>query len=236
MSNCIITIGRQYGAGGREIAEKLAKQLQIPLYDRKLVAFISAHLEKGVSLDELDLTYDNLYGSVSPYETMFADLNVEDDNYLFTPQSKAIKALAEKNSGIFSDKTAAAQKSGLQMDTLSHTYPGLHVSAGTPSGMPHGTGSQNGDPRFPGRKEQLQVSVQFHGLPPFCFSSSSSFRSAFSVSIYSSRRFSVAARIPSNIQIRIWLSDMVSIETGACPERPAFENISAMLLTSSFIG
>lgn len=54
MSNCIITIGRQYGAGGREIAEKLAKQLQIPLYDRKLVAFISAHLEKGVSLDELD--------------------------------------------------------------------------------------------------------------------------------------------------------------------------------------
>ena len=27
MSNCIITIGRQYGAGGREIAEKLAKQI-----------------------------------------------------------------------------------------------------------------------------------------------------------------------------------------------------------------
>ena len=106
MSNCIITIGRQYGAGGREIAEKLAKQLQIPLYDRKLVAFISAHLEKGVSLDELDLTYDNLYGSVSPYETMFADLNVEDDNYLFTPQSKAIKALAEKNSGIFVGRCA----------------------------------------------------------------------------------------------------------------------------------
>lgn len=106
MSNCIITIGRQYGASGREIAEKLAKQLQIPLYDRKLVAFISAHLEKGVSLDELDLTYDNLYGSVSPYETMFADLNVEDDNYLFTPQSKAIKALAEKNSGIFVGRCA----------------------------------------------------------------------------------------------------------------------------------
>lgn len=97
----IITIGRQYGAGGREVAEKLAKKLQIPLYDRKLVAFISAHLEKGVGLDELDLTYENLYGSVSPYETMFGDLNVEDDNYLFTPQSKAIRALAQKSSGIF---------------------------------------------------------------------------------------------------------------------------------------
>ena len=36
----LITIGRQYGAGGREVAEILAKELQIPLYDRKLVALI----------------------------------------------------------------------------------------------------------------------------------------------------------------------------------------------------
>lgn len=35
----IITIGRQYGAGGREVAEKLAKELQIPLYDRKTCRF-----------------------------------------------------------------------------------------------------------------------------------------------------------------------------------------------------
>ena len=106
MSNCIITVGRQYGAGGREVAEKLSKELQIPLYDRKLVAFISAHLEKGVSLDELDLTYKNLYGSVSPYETMFGKLNVEDDNYLFSSQSRAIKALAQKESGIFIGRCA----------------------------------------------------------------------------------------------------------------------------------
>ncbi|WP_196599899.1 cytidylate kinase-like family protein [Pectinatus frisingensis] len=97
----IITIGRQYGAGGREIAEKLAKTLKTPLYDRKLVAFISAHLDKGISLDELDLTYENLYGDVSPYETMFNNLNIKDGNYLFSSQSKAIKALAGKGSGIF---------------------------------------------------------------------------------------------------------------------------------------
>lgn len=97
----IITIGRQYGAGGREVGEKLAKALQIPLYDRKLVAFLSAHMEKGVSLDELDLTYENLYGSVSPYETMLADIKTKDDNYLFRAQSKTIQALAKKGSGIF---------------------------------------------------------------------------------------------------------------------------------------
>lgn len=43
----LITIGRQYGAGGREVAEILAKELQLPLYDRKLVALIAEHLEKG---------------------------------------------------------------------------------------------------------------------------------------------------------------------------------------------
>lgn len=102
----IITIGRQYGAGGREVGEKLAKKLQIPLYDRKLVAFLSAHMEKGVSLDKLDLTYENLYGSVSPYETMLADIKTKDDNYLFSAQAKTIKALAQKDDGIFIGRCA----------------------------------------------------------------------------------------------------------------------------------
>lgn len=33
----IITISRQYGSGGREIGEKLAKRLQIPFYDNAIV-------------------------------------------------------------------------------------------------------------------------------------------------------------------------------------------------------
>ena len=43
----LITIGGQYGAGEREVAEILAKELQIPRYDRKLVALIAEHLETG---------------------------------------------------------------------------------------------------------------------------------------------------------------------------------------------
>ncbi|MDO4633321.1 MAG: cytidylate kinase-like family protein [Eubacteriales bacterium] len=35
--NSIITIGRQYGSGGREIGEKLAKALEIPFYDNELL-------------------------------------------------------------------------------------------------------------------------------------------------------------------------------------------------------
>lgn len=36
--NTIVTIGRQYGSGGREIGEKLAKRLAVPYYDRELLS------------------------------------------------------------------------------------------------------------------------------------------------------------------------------------------------------
>ena len=37
MSEHIITIGRQFGSGGREIGEKLAQKLNIPFYDKDLL-------------------------------------------------------------------------------------------------------------------------------------------------------------------------------------------------------
>ena len=33
----VITIGREYGSGGREIGEKLAERLEIPYYDKKIL-------------------------------------------------------------------------------------------------------------------------------------------------------------------------------------------------------
>lgn len=35
--NTIITIGRQYGSGGREIGQLLADKLDIPFYDKELL-------------------------------------------------------------------------------------------------------------------------------------------------------------------------------------------------------
>lgn len=103
----LITIGRQYGAGGREVAELLAKELQLPLYDRKLVALIAEHLEKGCKLEELNLTYANLYGDESPYEHIFDNVIKNDDMFMFRPQAKAIRALADqKGDGIFVGRCA----------------------------------------------------------------------------------------------------------------------------------
>ena len=36
-NNLIITIGREYGTGGREIGQKLALRLGVPFYDRELI-------------------------------------------------------------------------------------------------------------------------------------------------------------------------------------------------------
>ena len=35
--NTIITIGRQFGSGGREIGIRLAKALNVPFYDKELL-------------------------------------------------------------------------------------------------------------------------------------------------------------------------------------------------------
>lgn len=37
MKNIVITIGREYGSGGKYIGEKLAKKLDIPFYDKELI-------------------------------------------------------------------------------------------------------------------------------------------------------------------------------------------------------
>ena len=36
-TRAVITIGRQYGSGGRAIGKKLADELEIPFYDKELL-------------------------------------------------------------------------------------------------------------------------------------------------------------------------------------------------------
>ena len=40
-NNKVITIGREFGSGGREIGERVAKLLDIPCFDRQLVEMAS---------------------------------------------------------------------------------------------------------------------------------------------------------------------------------------------------
>ena len=64
----IITVGRQYGCGGRELAEILAEKLGVHLYDRQIVHLAAAKL--GINdLSEKDLL--ELENTVKPLSSRF---------------------------------------------------------------------------------------------------------------------------------------------------------------------
>lgn len=52
MSQIIISVGREFGSGGRVIAEELAKRFQLPIYDRHLITEIAN--KTGMTTDEIE--------------------------------------------------------------------------------------------------------------------------------------------------------------------------------------
>lgn len=64
---CIVTIGREYGSGGREIGEKLAEKLGISFYDRQFLEMAS--LETGHSEDILSQQDEIADRNYYPYRT-----------------------------------------------------------------------------------------------------------------------------------------------------------------------
>ena len=63
---CIVTIGREYGSGGREIGEKLAEKLGIAFYDRQFLEMAS--LETGHSEDVLSAQDEIADKTYFPYK------------------------------------------------------------------------------------------------------------------------------------------------------------------------
>ncbi len=101
--NKIITISRQYGSGGREIGEKLAKRLGIPFYDNELItraAKESGYAEAAFQNAETKASNSLLYSiamGMSAYgnqEGGFSHLSLDDRIYL--AQSDVIRKVAEE--------------------------------------------------------------------------------------------------------------------------------------------
>ena len=55
MNRVIIAIGRQFGSGGREIGKALASSLDIPYYDKDLIAL--AAKKSGMSPETVSYTH-----------------------------------------------------------------------------------------------------------------------------------------------------------------------------------
>lgn len=96
--NTVITVSRQYGCGGRELAEILAKKLNVKLYDRQIVHIAAAKL--GINdLSEQDLL--ELENTVHPMTLTFMPFHSfgtrmgESSRGMFLSEASVVRKLAD---------------------------------------------------------------------------------------------------------------------------------------------
>ena len=105
--NRAITISRQYGSGGRELGEKLAKKLGIPFYDKELIAMIAkeGNIEPSIleANDEVEPDLDN-------YSTrqIEPEYQIAMTQRIYTAQASVIRALADKGPCVIVGRCADA--------------------------------------------------------------------------------------------------------------------------------
>ena len=97
MKQTIITIGRQFGAGGREMGKRLAETLGIPYYDKELLA--EAAKISGLSSDYLERrdkcsTSSLLYSFVMGTRTLTGQPSLEE--LAWKAQRDAVEAVARQ--------------------------------------------------------------------------------------------------------------------------------------------
>lgn len=112
MSKVIITIGREYGSGGRYIGKLVAEKLDIPFYDKELIAIAAreGNLNENI-IENLDETSSNRFFYALPTSSFMPssistsfDLTMNDR--LFLLQSKAIKQIANEGSAVIVGRCA----------------------------------------------------------------------------------------------------------------------------------
>lgn len=102
MKKLIITIGRQFGSGGKAVADELGRRLGIPVYDNELIT--KAAQESGFSA-ELFVQSDEKKRFFSLTSIFSSNFSGDSDNYmsdknLFNIQCAAIRGIAEQGSAV----------------------------------------------------------------------------------------------------------------------------------------
>ena len=109
----IITIARQFGSGGREIGELVAKKLGLPIYDKLLITEVAAKgnlNEEVIKNTEESATNSLLYtlamGSNTLGVRMQFGYKMPLNDKLFLLQSEVIRERAAEGSGVFIGRCA----------------------------------------------------------------------------------------------------------------------------------
>lgn len=106
----VITISRQYGSGGHEIGEKLARALGIPLYDKNI---IDKTAEELGFLPKVVMEREQSIAPMQLLEMVFAegggvlpDMELSEVDAIFVTESRIIRDLAAKGSCIIIGRCA----------------------------------------------------------------------------------------------------------------------------------
>ena len=112
-SDTIITIGRQFGSGGREIGKAIADKLDIPFYDRELITLASER--SGVTKELLEQADEQ---ATNPFFQSFASTSfmaggrlslpteISINDKLFFAQADIIKKAADEGSCVIVGRCA----------------------------------------------------------------------------------------------------------------------------------
>jgi len=101
----IITIGREYGAGGRSIGRAVAKELGIAFYDRDLI--IKTAQQSGVlSADEVRKWEEKVPGELGNIRSFFNFYEKPIDERLWKAQVEVIRSVADEGSCVIVGRNA----------------------------------------------------------------------------------------------------------------------------------
>lgn len=106
MKKTVITVGREYGSGGYELAVKLAEALNFHFYDKELIAKLADEImvpESFLESADENPVRRNIFHEILP---VFASDSEERANYIFSEQGRFIKQLAEKENCVFIGRRA----------------------------------------------------------------------------------------------------------------------------------
>lgn len=99
----VITIGREYGSGGRVIGQAVAERLGIKFYDDEIIELISK--ESGLSIEAIS-KLDGTKTSSFLYNAFMSTQSIPLNDEIFLAQSRVIKELAAKESCVIVSRCA----------------------------------------------------------------------------------------------------------------------------------
>ncbi len=111
--NLVITIGREFGSGGHEIARRLSEKMGIKMYDKEIISIVAKnHGYSEEVLNDIDekasnsLLYALSTGAYTHHTHLVSGLHIPLNDKAFMAYAEVIKELAEKESCIIVGRCA----------------------------------------------------------------------------------------------------------------------------------